>query len=249
MDPRNLNQSSIRAAITVAAAVVIGLTMIGCLLGWLAPSLAGNTRPHPALTGTVGNAVSILVTNLRVLAIPFLLAGLGLGRSRTGRLVGDIALGLLTAASTLLVGVQLGRWQSQLIPFIPQLPIEWAALAVSLSAWVLVRDRSRGHRQLLILAMVAVALVVVAAGVETWGTPHRALSRVRTGQVAHSSREIGFPVGDGSGFRSGFCATSGLGLQGHSFPFPHIVRFRPASVGGADRTHNHHRPPQEGSPT
>jgi hypothetical protein len=167
MDPRNLNQSSIRAAITVAAAVVIGLTMIGCLLGWLAPSLAGNTRPHPALTGTVGNAVSILVTNLRVLAIPFLLAGLGLGRSRTGRLVGDIALGLLTAASTLLVGVQLGRWQSQLIPFIPQLPIEWAALAVSLSAWVLVRDRSRGHRQLLILAMVAVALVVVAAGVET----------------------------------------------------------------------------------
>ena len=56
-----------------AGARVIGLTALGVGLALVDPALAGSTRPHPTLTGSLGDAAGILQNNARVLAAPFLL--------------------------------------------------------------------------------------------------------------------------------------------------------------------------------
>ena len=50
-----------------ASAVALVLTALGVALGLLAPGLAGGTRPHPALSGTLGTAAGILANNVRAL--------------------------------------------------------------------------------------------------------------------------------------------------------------------------------------
>ena len=49
---------------------MIGLTALGIGLALVDPALAGSTRPHPTLTGSVGDAAGILQNNPRVLARP-----------------------------------------------------------------------------------------------------------------------------------------------------------------------------------
>ena len=58
---------------TLSAGAVIGLTALGVGLALIDPGLAGSTRPHPTLTGSLGDAAGILQNNARVLAAPFLL--------------------------------------------------------------------------------------------------------------------------------------------------------------------------------
>ena len=52
----------------LAASAVIGLTALGIGLALVDPALAGSTRPHATLTGSVGDATGILQNNARVLA-------------------------------------------------------------------------------------------------------------------------------------------------------------------------------------
>ena len=96
------------------------------------------------------------------------------------RTLGDLLIAGLTAASTINVGVELGRWQGQLLPYIPQLPIELAALAVGVAAWLVIRAEDRPGRMLVALAGACVALVVTAGAVETWWTPHRQTTTATT---------------------------------------------------------------------
>ena len=126
-------------AIAIAGTIVIALTAVGVALGAVEPRLAGRTAPHPTLTGSVGEAVSILQNNLRVLAAPYLLWLLGFHARRLARRAGDLLILVLTAQSTLPVGVELGRWRTRLLPYLPQLPLEWAALALVVSGWLLIR--------------------------------------------------------------------------------------------------------------
>ena len=74
-----------------------------------------------------------------MLAAPFLLVVLDFPQSRLGRRAGDLIVTALTAASTIPVGLELGRWQGRLLPYLPQLPLEWAALAVAVHAWIIAR--------------------------------------------------------------------------------------------------------------
>ena len=152
----------------------VALTRLGALrLEPSTPELAGTTDPHATLTGNLADALSILQNNARVLAAPFLLYLLGFPASRTGRLAGDILVALLTAASAVPVGLELGRWHARLLPFLPQLPLEWAALAVAISAWLTARHNHAHPLQLALLAVLTLALLVAAAALETWATPHR----------------------------------------------------------------------------
>ena len=79
----------------------------------------------------------------------------------------------MVAANTIPVGIALGRWQSQLIPYVPQLPLEWAALILAVSTWLTVRTGAATRQHVAVLAASTAVLVLAAAALETWGTPHR----------------------------------------------------------------------------
>ena len=235
------------SCVGLSAAAVIGFTTLGIGLALVDPALAGSTRPHPALTGSLGDAVAILQNNARVLATPFLLVALGFPNSSLGRRVGDLILTALTAASTIPVGLELGRWQGRLLPYIPQLPLEWAALAVALGAWLTTRaDQASSRRQLVVLAAIVTVLLVDAAAIETWCTPHRHARSASNPAEVGAVREPHVLVGDGGCHRHGFCAGTGPVASRSPAPFPSRRSVPLGRDAGADRAHVNHRPPQGG---
>jgi hypothetical protein len=175
-----------------AGGAVIALTAFGALLASIDPALAGHTPPHPTLTGSVSDALGILQNNARVLAAPFLLALLGFPSSRAGRLAGDVLVALLVASSAIPVGLELGRWHARLLPYLPQLPLEWAALAVAISAWLAARENHAPARQLAAPAALTLALLILAAALETWATPHHTARPSISRLAVNRARE---PVG------------------------------------------------------
>ena len=168
MDAPDVTQRLLDATVAVA-----GLTALGYVAGVLGPGLASSTAPHPALVGDFSNFATIVETNLRIVLAPFLLALLRVDRAKTTRTLGDLLIAGLTAASTINIGIELGRWQGQLLPYIPQLPIELAALAVGVATWLVIRVEDHSGRQLVALAGACAVLVAAAGAVETWWTPHR----------------------------------------------------------------------------
>ena len=243
-----MNQS-FPSRLAAATGLLIALTAFGGLLGLLAPALAGNVRPHPALTATVGTAVGILANNLWLLAVPFALCLLGYNTDRVSRHTGDVLVLVLVAVNALRVGVELGRWRGQLIPYVPQLPLEWAALAIAASVWLTARTQPVSRRHVVILAALVVLLLTTAAAVETWGTPHRDSQTVKVSTTADLVGEPDALVGDGGCHRYGFCADPGPVASRSQAPFPSQRSVPLGHLAGADRAHNNHRPPQGGITT
>jgi hypothetical protein len=155
----------------VVLATVWGLTAVGALVGLIAPGLAPGGGPHPTLHGSVTDVLSILATNLRLLLVPFALALLGFPRSRRGRQFGDLLVGAVVGLNTVRVGLALGRYGTGLIPYIPQLPVEWLALALSTSAWTAARGAAR-PRALRSPAVQTFLAASAAAALEALLTPH-----------------------------------------------------------------------------
>jgi hypothetical protein len=238
-----------RTHLPVAGAVVLGLTATGALLAVVDPALAGTTRPHPTLTGNVSDAVSILANNARVLAAPFLLYLLGAPRSLPGRRSGDIVIAVMVALSTIPVGVELGRWRAQLIPYVPQLPVEWAALTVAVAAWLAARTATANHRDLAALAAVTTGLLVAAAGLETYATPHRTARPAASEATADWIGEVPVSCGcPGVAFATDFAP----GRPGHckvarSLPLTPFGSARPSA--GADRALSTTPGPPQGGTT
>jgi hypothetical protein len=87
--------------------------------------------------------------------------------------------------NALRVGLAAGRWQTHLLPYVPQLPLEWLAAATAANAWLTLRDP--GPTRTLAHLAAVLALVAAAAAVETTATPH-----VHT-TPAHNVR-VGQPV-------------------------------------------------------
>jgi hypothetical protein len=172
-----------------AAACVWLLTALGVLLARLAPALAPSTHPHPTLHGTLGELASVIANNLRVLAAPFLLAVFRWPGGRLTRRLGDVVIAALIAENTVAVGLALERWGDRLLPYVPQLPLEWTALGIGGAAWLTARDGGRG-RVLAVYALATLALTISAAAVEVDFTPH-----AHTGQRADRNglTQAGYP--------------------------------------------------------
>ncbi len=149
------------------------LTAAGTALASVWPALAGTTAPHPTLHPTLGAIAAVVVTNVRVLALPFILALTRFGSSRTSRLTGDgLILGLL-GANTISIGVALGRWQGRLLPYIPQLPVEYLAVATATAAWLDARRNPATRPRVTgAYAVCTVVLLTIAAVIEVFLTPH-----------------------------------------------------------------------------
>jgi hypothetical protein len=151
-----------------------GLWMVTCvavLVGAVAPSLAPGGHPHLTLHGTPGDFASIAIANTRVLSAPFLLALFRFPSDRRLRQLGDLLVVVLLGENALRVGLALGRDRGALLPFLPQLPLEWLAAALAAAAWLTLRTNGRRRTGVAYLAAVLV-LVAAAAAIETICTPH-----------------------------------------------------------------------------
>ena len=129
--------------------------------------LAAATNPPPSL----GRAAAIGAHNIQTVGWPLLLPLLN-PRRRPARALAATAVAASTAANAILVGLALGAYGTRLLAFTPQLPLEWAGLALAPAAWIAARDHH--DARLLIRGAAALsALLAVAALCETWLVPHR----------------------------------------------------------------------------
>ena len=117
--------------------------------------------------------LALLAHNLPVEGWPVLLGLLGAHRAQVSRRIADAILSTALLANVLPVGAALGAYGPPLLPYLPQLPLEWAGLAVGASAWLLQRRKPLTVSEGLALTTLIAALVLGAGIAETFGVPHR----------------------------------------------------------------------------
>ena len=228
---------------------MLGTTLAAGGLAIIDPTVAGSTAPHPTLTGSLGDWVAIAAENLRVLATPYLLWLLGVHTSRRGRRAGDGAMLIVIALNAIPVGIELGRWRDRLLPYVPQLPLEWGALIVAVSAWLTIRTGTATLRHVALLAGATAVLLLAAASLETWVTPHRprqtASQRLSVDSVQRGPRSCGCP---GVAFATDFApARPGRFKVARSLPLTPLGSARPNT--GADRAPSTTPGPPQGGTT
>jgi len=164
-----------RPALSVFGLLVVA-TVLAAVASALFAELGPPGRPHPTLSGTPAEAVSIFVHNCRSLVAPLLLAA---GRWHTHRLtrhVGDLLVGALVLGNPILVGFALGRYPTQLPAYLPHIALEYAALALAASAWLtrrLPNLSAQRSRSLLSCAALTLIVTAIAAVLETYAVPHK----------------------------------------------------------------------------
>ena len=161
------------SAIIAAYAGLWLLTAAAVLTAALAPSLGPSRAPHPTLKPSAAAIAGILLTNVRALAAPFLLAAFRFGGARGSRAFGDVLVATPLALVATRVGAALGRWDGRLIPYLPQLPIEYLAAAIAAGVWIVHRrDAAIRGRSLARSATLLLIALAAAAAVEVLATPH-----------------------------------------------------------------------------
>jgi len=200
------------------------ITVVGAAIGSAVPALAPVGRPHPTLHGSLGDFTSIAATNARILSAPFLLAVFRFPAQRFTRRLGDLVIGGMLGANALRVGLALGRWHARLIPYLPQLPLEWLAAALTAASWVALRN-GIGRRTALAYLAAVLGLVVAAAAVETIATPHTSVRAHQTtaGQAItplHSSVPTYVRKAGGGLSALGSCAGPATRFKVASLPSP-----------------------------
>ena len=110
--------------------------------------------------------------NIPIAAWPLLLGLAGAQSSRRGRTAADTLVLACMLANVVPVGAALGAYGTALLPYVPQLPLEWAGLAAGYAGWLVQRRRPLTARAR--LAWLALICGLLAAGVlETAAVPHR----------------------------------------------------------------------------
>jgi hypothetical protein len=158
-------------AATLAAALIVGA--VGPIKAPVRTLLrlhlhAGET-PAPRL----GDVVALTGHNLPIAAWPLLVGVAGAHRSQLGRHLADMVVVAAIAANILPVAAALGAYGPALLPYVPQLPLEWAGLALGATAWLVQRDRALTVREGLAVLTITTVALLCAASVETFAVPHQ----------------------------------------------------------------------------
>jgi hypothetical protein len=102
-----------------------------------------------------------------------LLGVVGAHRNPVARKAADLLVGACMIVNVGVVGSALGAYGLALLPYVPQLPLEWAGLALGVGSWLLQRRQAlTGREGALCVAVIACALLA-AAVLETVAVPHR----------------------------------------------------------------------------
>ena len=132
-----------------------------------------DARMSPALNAhpTALHVLVLAAQNMPHAAWPLLLGGAGALQSARNRLITDALVWIALIANTASVGAALATYGARLLPYLPQVPLEWAALALGASAWVLQRDRALAPVQASALAGLILLILLGAAVLETYAVP------------------------------------------------------------------------------
>ncbi len=160
--------------LTLWAITLGGAALTAVLAGGLARSVMGlalNPAHNPA--PSLASVVSLATHNLPICAWPLLLGSLRVEAGSGSRRAADALVTACALANVLPVAAALGGYGWALLPYVPQLPFEWAALAVGYGSWFLERRHGLSARERLRLLGVLSGLLLAAAGLETGAAPHR----------------------------------------------------------------------------
>jgi hypothetical protein len=156
-----------------AAALLCALVPAARWLAHHAFGLQLHARLHRAPAPSVDGALALLANNVRATCWPLLPVALRAERYPGVRRLVDVAVALGLAVNLLPVGAALGAYGPRLVPFLPQLPLELYATTAGPACWWLCSRRALGNRALAAVAGSTLLTLLIAAGLETWGVPHR----------------------------------------------------------------------------
>ena len=71
------------------------------------------------------------------------------------------------------MGAALGAYGAPLLPYLPQLPVEWGGLALGVSAWLVQRRRALTVAEGLGLLVLIAGVLLCSGALETVAVPHR----------------------------------------------------------------------------
>jgi hypothetical protein len=157
---------------TLTAAFVVAVawqTLAAPVQQVLGLRLTPITNPPP----DIERVMALAAHNIPIAAWPLLLGMMGAHRSRRSRRIADCLVLACMAANVLPVGAALGAYGAALLPYIPQLPLEWAGLAVGAGSWLVQRRRVVTAREGLVWFALITAALLCAAALETFTVPHR----------------------------------------------------------------------------
>jgi hypothetical protein len=165
--------ASDQAAQGIALAVLVALTAVGWLAGRGGLELTTGV-PRDALPAEPGTVLELLAQNTPVAMWPLALVALGWPAIPAIRTLGDLLVVAQLLGHGLLVGAALaahgGLWR-----YLPNLPLEWAAIAVPAGGWLTARARTGAvaldRRALMKAGALTGALLIAAAAVETYAVP------------------------------------------------------------------------------
>jgi hypothetical protein len=133
--------------------------------------LAALLQPAPHAPDLV-DVVKLAWHNLKICGLPLLLV---YTRIRPHGWVGwtiHTAVGANVLVNGIVVGAALGAYGHRIVPYLPHLPIEWAAVALGAGTWFAHTRRPFTQRQGNTLTVALLTAVLLAAGVELYLTPH-----------------------------------------------------------------------------
>jgi len=177
-DPHR-ERRGLTACMLLTLAAVWLLTAAAALITATVPA-AGRLARHtldlplrPASTPTPWRMVDIALTNALVISVPLLLrllVGERPGRAARRRSAGLLVVWL--AGNVIPVGAAIGAYGTPIVSYLPQLPLEWAALAMALAGYRHARPSERRGAVLALGAAVIAVTLTAAAALETYATPH-----------------------------------------------------------------------------
>jgi hypothetical protein len=125
----------------------------------------------PASAPPATRMLDVALTNGFAAGWPLLLALLD-GPHRAIRAVHGALIAAWLAVNVISVGAAIGSYGTPILPYLPHLPLEWTAVALSLAGYLHARGRQATGRALLTPALALTVILIAAAALETYATPH-----------------------------------------------------------------------------
>jgi hypothetical protein len=125
----------------------------------------------PASAPPATRILDVALTNAVAAGWPLLLALLD-GPHRAIRAVHRALIVAWLAVNVIPVGAAIGAYGTRILPYLPHLPLEWTAIALALAGYLHARGRQAPGRVLLAPALGLAVVLIAAAAVETYATPH-----------------------------------------------------------------------------
>jgi hypothetical protein len=158
------------ATLGITLLVVIGA---GRLKAQVSHVLGARLDPQLNAPPQIGHVLELAAHNLPIAAWPVLLGAVGAHRHPTTRTIADVLVATAMTANILIVGSALGAYGTALLPYVPQLPLEWAGLALGVSSWLVQRRQALTVREGALCVGVMACVLLLAAALETIAVPHR----------------------------------------------------------------------------